>query len=248
MRTLPWHSCVLKDAWKGLCPHVQFCLTYVHTVQLLFRVCIVLSRVRVSFLLPVSFWLQFIMTIRRFRSQSSIRSCTYHMISRMLPRKTQGFRSSGELSSYANKSCHVQHVYIHNSFNHSLSLTVCIALTCFLCRKSASKVSHSSCTRSSWPYRAASRMAVQPSWRKDAIVDCDTTNKCEVGTVFSKSRFNHSIWHRQSTAFVWVLSLMWNWWYNCYFYYTRLTISLPKSVTWNKLTNTHHLLPGDVNQ
>ena len=108
-------------------------------------------------------------------------------------RKTQEFRSSGDLSSYVKKSCHAQHVYIHTSLNHSLPFTVCMALTFFLCRKSAPKVSHSSCTRSSWPYRAASRTAVQPSWGKGAIVDfCDTTNRRGVSGVrhkaFRKSR------------------------------------------------------------
>ena len=41
-------------------------------------------RVRVSFSLPVCIRLQFIMTIRQFWSQSSIRSCTYRMISCVL--------------------------------------------------------------------------------------------------------------------------------------------------------------------
>ena len=61
---------------------------------------------------------------------------------------------------------HMMTGYIHNSLNPSLPFAVCIALTFFLCRMSAPKVSHSSCTRSSWPYRAASRTAVQPSWRR----------------------------------------------------------------------------------
>ena len=54
--------------------------------------------------------------------------------------------------------------YMHNSLNHSLPLTVCMALTFILCRKSAPKVSHSSCTRPLWPKRAAARTAVTPSW------------------------------------------------------------------------------------
>ena len=40
----------------------------------------------------------------------------------------EGFRPSGDLSSYVN-NCHIHHVHIHNSFNLSLPLTVCIALT-----------------------------------------------------------------------------------------------------------------------
>ena len=54
--------------------------------------------------------------------------------------------------------------YMYTSLNHSLPLTVCMALTFFLCRKSAPKVSHSSCTRLWWPQKAATRTAVQPSW------------------------------------------------------------------------------------
>ena len=54
--------------------------------------------------------------------------------------------------------------HMHNSLNHSLQLKVCMALTLFLCRKSASKVSHSSCTRPLWPLWAATRTAVQPFW------------------------------------------------------------------------------------
>ena len=64
------------------------------------------------------------MTIRRFRSQ--------HMIWCVLP----GFRPSGDLSSYVNY-CHIHHAHIHNSFNHSLPLTVCMPLTFFLCRTSS---------------------------------------------------------------------------------------------------------------
>ena len=56
--------------------------------------------------------------------------------------------------------------HMHNSLNHSLPLTVCMALTLFLCRKSAPKVSHSSCTRSLWPLKAASWTAVLPSWER----------------------------------------------------------------------------------
>ena len=46
---------------------------------------------------------------------------------------------------------HMMIGYMHNSLNHSLPLTVCMALTFFLCRMSAPKVSHSSCTRPLWP-------------------------------------------------------------------------------------------------
>ena len=46
---------------------------------------------------------------------------------------------------------HMMIGYMHNSLNHSLPLTVCMALTFILCRKSAPKVSHSSCTRLWWP-------------------------------------------------------------------------------------------------
>ena len=52
---------------------------------------------------------------------------------------------------------------MHNSLNHSLPLTVCMALTFFLYKRSAPKVSHSSCTTSLWPLKAESRRAVQPS-------------------------------------------------------------------------------------
>ena len=116
--------------------------------------------------------------LRQFWSQSSVRSHADYQILLVILEGggIQKFRPSGDLSSYVNNS-HVLHAYIHNSVNHSLPLTVCMALTFFLCRKSAPKVSHSSCTRSSWPYRAASRTAVQPSWGKGAIVDCDTTNR-----------------------------------------------------------------------
>ena len=48
-----------------------------------------------------------------------------------------------------------------------------MALTFLTCRKSAPKVSHSSCTRSLCPWQDATRTAVQPSWGKGAIVDCD---------------------------------------------------------------------------
>ena len=145
------------------------------------------------------------------------------------------FRPSGHLSSYVNNN-HVQHAYIHNSFNYSLSITFYKVLTFFLCRKSAPKISHSSCTRSSWPYRAASRTAVQPSWGKGAMVDCDTTNRrgeVECGTKYLESQGllpNLSIWHWQSTAFVWDVD---------YFYYTRLTISIPKSSTHTEQTHKH---------
>ena len=46
---------------------------------------------------------------------------------------------------------HMMIWYMHSSLNHSLPLVVCMDLTFFLCRKSASKVSHSSCTISLWP-------------------------------------------------------------------------------------------------
>ena len=70
--------------------------------------------------------------------------------------------------------------HMYNSLNHSLSLTVCMVLTFFLCRKSAPKVSHSSCTRSLWPYLAASRMAVLPSWGEGAKRDGTLNVCCEV--------------------------------------------------------------------
>ena len=54
--------------------------------------------------------------------------------------------------------------HMHNSLNHLLPLTVCMVLTLFLCRRSAPKVSHSSCTRCLWPLRAARRTAVSPFW------------------------------------------------------------------------------------
>ena len=54
--------------------------------------------------------------------------------------------------------------HMHNSLNHLLSLTVCMALTLFLCRTSAPKFSHSSCTRSLWPSRPANWTAVLPFW------------------------------------------------------------------------------------
>ena len=46
---------------------------------------------------------------------------------------------------------HMMIGYMHDSLNHSLPFTVCMTLTFFLCRKSAPKVSHSSCTRLWWP-------------------------------------------------------------------------------------------------
>ena len=137
----------------------------------------------------------------------------------------------------------------HSQFSQPFTATYCIGLTLFLCRESAPKVSHSSCTRSLWPRSAASRTAVQPSWGKGAIVDCDTTNRRGVSgvwhKVFIKSRLlpNFSIWHYwPSNAFVWVFPLMLRCWYNFffyYFYYTRLTISIPKSSTYMEQTHKH---------
>ena len=159
-----------------------------------------------------------------------------------------GFRPSDDLSSYA-KSCHVQHVYIHNSFNHSLPFTVCKALTFFLCRKSAPKVSHSSCTRSSWPQRAATRTAVQPSWGKGATVDCDTTNRRGVSGVWHKVfRKSWSVAKLQHLTLLTIKCicvgvsfdvemLIQNCFY--YFYYTRLIISIPKSIAYMEQTHKH---------
>ena len=91
--------------------------------------------------------------------------------------------SDPDLSSYVN-NCH--HAYIYTSCNHSLPLTVSMPLTFVLCRKSAPKLSHSSCTRSLCPKQAASRTAVQPSWGKGAIVNCYTANRRGVS----------GVWHR----------------------------------------------------
>ena len=93
---------------------------------------------------------------------------------------------------------------MHNSPNHSMPLTVCMALTFFLCRKSALNVSNSSCTVPLWPNLAASRAAVQPSCEErvdsgefgETAVDCPS-NGClawQRKGAMSEVAYTFSIW------------------------------------------------------
>ena len=177
-----------------------------------------------------------------------------HMAAGVLP----GIQTLWWLSSYVN-NCHIHHAHIHNSFNHSLPLTVCMALTFFLCRKSAPKVSHSSCTRSLCPQRDASRTAVQPSWGKGSTVDCEPTEGVwvECGTQYLECQEilpNLSIWHWQSTAFVWVFPLTGEviqiFTIPTFTIFPSLVVHEANSQTHHLLLlkHTHHLLPGDVNE